>query len=186
MEKFFIDWAEKLLGGKVVVTKEPHGDQSAVYELSTPGGVYFLKIAPGLSKERERLDWACEKLPTPRVAGFIQNEDKDALLLTAIDGTNLAKLAKQWSAVKIVDNLAEVLRKFHATDTKDCPFGGPKASGVLVHGDACLPNFVFNGDAFSGYIDLGDMRVDAVEVDLSAAVWSLGYNLGQGHGKRFL
>lgn len=186
MDKFFIDWAEKQLGGKIVVTKEPHGDQSTVYQLSTPDGAYFLKIAPELSREHERLDWISGKLPTPRVAGFVRNEDRDALLLTAIEGVNLAKLAKTWSAEKIVDNLAEVLRRFHATETKDCPFGGPEVGGVLVHGDACLPNFIFNGDTFSGYIDLGDMRVDAVEVDLSAAAWSLEYNLGQGHGKRFL
>lgn len=56
----------------------------------------------------------------------------------------------------------------------------------IIHGDACLSNFIFDGDQFSGYIDLGDMRTDYPEVDLSAAVWSLQFNLGSGYGSRFL
>ena len=38
----------------------------------------------------------------------------------------------------------------------------------------------------NGYIDLGEMGVGDIEVDLSAAVWSLQYNLGPGLGERFL
>lgn len=57
---------------------------------------------------------------------------------------------------------------------------------MLVHGDACLPNFIFQGEKFSGYIDLGDLMVAKPEIDFAAAIWSLQYNLGPGHGKRFL
>ena len=49
-----------------------------------------------------------------------------------------------------------------------------------------LSNFIFQNDNFSGYIDLGDMRIDSPEVDLAAVVWSLQYNLGSGHGLNFL
>jgi kanamycin kinase len=38
----------------------------------------------------------------------------------------------------------------------------------------------------NGYIDLGEMGVGDAEADLSAAVWSLQYNLGPGLGERFL
>jgi kanamycin kinase len=55
-----------------------------------------------------------------------------------------------------------------------------------VHGDACLPNIIVGDGALNGYIDLGDMGVGDVEVDLSAAVWSLQYNLGPGFGRGFL
>ena len=41
-------------------------------------------------------------------------------------------------------------------------------------------------NGLSGYIDLGDMGVGDVEIDLSAAVWSLQYNLGPGLGLAFL
>lgn len=186
MEQVFIDWAEKKLGIDVVVTKEPHGDQSTVYHLASPHGNYFLKIAFGLEKERERLEWLAGKLPIPPVIGFTKIEDKDALLLSAIEGDNLAKLKKKWPADKVIKKLAEALLEFHAVSTKDCPFGKLGPGKVLVHGDACLPNFIFNGDIFSGFIDLGDMRIDDVEVDLSAAVWSLQHNLGPGYGMNFL
>ena len=56
-----------------------------------------------------------------------------------------------------------------------------------MHGDACLPNIMCRDDgAVNGYIDLGEMGVGDIEVDLSAAVWSLQYNLRPGHGGQFL
>ena len=137
-------------------------------------------------KERERLEWLDGRLPIPKVIGFTYTEDKDALLLSSVDGENLAKLCKKWPPNKIVDSLAEVLLRFHNANTKNCPFGNQGQGKVLVHGDACLPKFIFNGNQFSGYIDLGDMLIDSPEIDLSAAVWSLQYNLGPGHGLKFL
>ncbi|MDP3957348.1 MAG: phosphotransferase [bacterium] len=139
-----------------------------------------------MEKERERLEWLNGELPTPKVVGFTKIDDKDALLLSAIEGKNLAALCKEWSPEKVVDKLAEAVQQFHATDPQDCPFGTFEAGRVLVHGDACLPNFIFHGDNFSGYIDLGDLRVANTEVDLCAAVWSLQYNLGAGYGGMFL
>ncbi len=186
MDRSFIDWAEKHLGSNVLADKVPYGDQSSVYRLATPSGNYFLKIGKGLVKERERLEWLDGRLPIPKVIGFTYTEDKDALLLSSVDGENLAKLCKKWPPNKIVDSLAEVLLRFHNANTKNCPFGNQGQGKVLVHGDACLPNFIFNGNQFSGYIDLGDMQIDSPEIDLSAAVWSLQYNLGPGHGLKFL
>jgi kanamycin kinase len=186
MQQSFIEWAQKQLGGGAVATKKPHGDQSDVYNLVTQKGSFFLKIAPELAKERERLEWLNGKLPVPKVIGSTHSEDKDALLLSAIEGMDLAKLKKEWAADKVIHKLAEVLREFHATDTTGCLFGNPGLGKVLIHGDACLPNFIFKDDKFSGYIDLGDMRIDVPEVDLSAAVWSLQYNLGPGYGLKFL
>ena len=55
-----------------------------------------------------------------------------------------------------------------------------------MHGDACLPNFLFVGDHLSGYIDVGNMALADPEVDLAAAVWSLQYNMDAGHGLAFL
>src|SRR3989344_2580982 len=139
MDQEFIDWAISMLGGNVAVTEEPHGDQSMVYILATPKENFFLKIAPGLAKERERLEWLNGKLPVPKVIGFTHIEDKNAILMTAIEGVDLAKLKKIWPANKIINKLAEVLRKFHVADIKDCPFGSPGPDKILVHGDACLP-----------------------------------------------
>ena len=182
----FIEWASIELGGGVSSERAAHGDQSTVYKLTSPRGVYFLKIAEDLKKERARLSWLAGKLPVPAVHGFTRIGEKEALLLSEVPGRNLADLSKVWSADKVIQKLAEALQRFHSTDAAGCPFGENGAGKVLAHGDACLPNFIFDGDKLSGYLDLGDMRVDDPAVDLSAAVWSLQYNLGPGHGLPFL
>lgn len=186
LEQKIIDWAEIQLKTKATITKEEYGDQSKVFRFNTPSGNYFLKLGTSLKKERERLEWLNGKLPIPKVVGFTKIDDKDALLLSAIEGKNLAALSKEWSAEKIIEKLAEALHQFHAIDPKDCPFGIFEQSKILVHGDACLPNFIFQDDNFSGYIDLGDMMVGNPEIDFSAAIWSLQYNLGTGYGAVFL
>jgi len=178
-------WAERLIGNDAVVSKEKYGDQSSVYGLRVPTGDFFLKIGKDLSKEHERLEWLDEKLPVPKVIGFTRIRDDDALLLSAMPGKNLGELKKEWPAEKVVDALVVALRRFHAVDVSDWPFG-PTDDGVLVHGDACLPNFIFNDGGLSGYIDLGEMMVGDPEADLAAAVWSLHYNLGPGYGSMFL
>ena len=64
--------------------------------------------------------------------------------------------------------LASALRAFHSASARDCPFEAYIPGESLVHGDACLPNFMVADNRLSGYIDLGDMGVGDVEVDLSA------------------
>lgn len=184
----FIDWAKNLLGGEVLVEREQHGDEGAVFKIGTKKGNYFLKIKTdsNFTKERERLEWLKDKLPVPRVVGSTEKNGAGAMLLTAIEEKNLAVLCKEWPAEKVITKLAEVLHTFHATDTRGWPFDEADSGKVLVHGDACLPNFIFSGDIFSGYIDLADCQLADIEVDLSATVWSLQYNLGAGHGPAFL
>ncbi len=186
LSKEHITWIEKQLGDRAATSKEPHGDQSDVFRVVTLKGNYFLKVAPALSKERDRLLWLKDKLPVPKVVAFSKIGENDLLLMTAVEGMNLAILSKSWLKEKVVEKLAEVLLTFHSTDTTGCPFGNKSGGNVLVHGDACLPNFIFQNDTFSGYIDLGDLRVDHQEVDLAAACWSLNYNLGPGYGAQFL
>lgn len=186
IEQKYIHWAKKQLNGVSDVTREAYGDQSKVFKLRATDGNYFLKIGTKLEKEREKLEWLNNTLPVPQVVGFTKIGDEEALLLSAIDGKNLAVLSKEWIPEKVVNSLVVVLRRFHAVNTADWPFGNPDQKGVLVHGDACLPNFIFQGDNFSGYIDLGDARVANPEVDFSAVVWSLQHNLGNGYGKMFL
>lgn len=182
----FIEWAAMELGSNVSAERAAHGDQSTVYKLTALQGVYFLKIAGHLQKERERLEWLAGKLPVPAVRGFTRIGEKEGLLLSEIPGRNLADLSKEWSADKVVRKLAEALQRFHSAEAAECPFGENGPGRALVHGDACLPNFIFEGDDLSGYLDLGDMRVDDPAVDLAAAVWSLQYNLGHGYGLSFL
>lgn len=185
-EQKFIDWAKEQLDKVTNVVRENYGDQSKVFKLHTAGGNYFLKVGTKLEKERDRLEWLQRKLPVPKVVSFIKIDNKDALLLSAIEGKNLAALSKEWPPEKIVDKLTVALQQFHAADLKNCPFGSFEQGRVLVHGDACLPNFIFQDDDFSGYVDLGDLMVASPEVDFSAAIWSLQYNLGAGYGGMLL
>lgn len=182
----FINWAKKELGDVTEVVKEPHGNQSDVRRLHTTRETFFLKVGKNLSREKDKLDWLQGKISVPEVKAFTTIGDLEALLLTAVEGKNLAHLAKEWSSEKVVKELVIALQVFHSVSTDGCPFGQPGPDTVLVHGDACLPNFIFNGDTFSGYIDLGDMCVGSKEIDLAAGVWSLQYNLGKGFGASFL
>ncbi len=49
---------------------------------------------------------------------------------------------------------------------------------TLIHGDYCLPNVMFCGRRFSGFIDLGNSGVGDRHIDLFWGAWSLGFNLG--------
>ena len=57
----------------------------------------------------------------------------------------------------------------------------------LVHGDACLPNVLFAGGRFTGFVDCGGAGRGDRHSDLFWTVWSLGYNLKtDAWGDRFL
>ena len=49
---------------------------------------------------------------------------------------------------------------------------------TLLHGDYCLPNILFDGWNFSGFIDLGNGGVGDRHVDLFWGAWTLAFNLG--------
>ena len=51
------------------------------------------------------------------------------------------------------------------------------SANVLLHGDYCLPNVIFNQDTFSGFIDLGNGGVGDRHVDLFWGAWTLVFNL---------
>ena len=182
----YVNWAKQFLDCDCGVEKETHGDQSDVYKLIAPSQNYFLKVASVLEKEKVRLEWLASKLPVPSVIALSRIEDKDALLMTEVEGENLARFCKRISPEDTVKKLALAIRYFHSIDISSCPFGKKGDGKVLVHGDACLPNFIYRNGELSGYIDLGDMKVADKNVDLAAAVWSLEYNLGKGYGLAFL
>jgi kanamycin kinase len=187
-EATYICWAiDRLNVPFPVVKKARSGDNSTVFEIASGDARWFLKIGGHLAAECARLQWLRGRMPTPEVVAFDSAGDQEALLMSAVPGTNLAVLAKRLSPDKIVEMLASALRSFHSVNAGDCPFKAYITGESLVHGDACLPNMMCRDDGtVNGYIDLGEMGVGDVEVDLSAAVWSLQCNLGPGHGERFL
>jgi len=186
-EATYTRWAAAQLNVKDPSVKRARsGDNSTVFEIRAGDARWFLKIGDRLARECAGLRWLQGRLPVPRVVAFDQLEGADALLMAAVPGTDLAARAKSGRPASIVEMLASALRSFHSASAKDCPFEAYVPGESLVHGDACLPNIIVGDDGSNGYIDLGDMGVGDVEVDLSAAVWSLQYNLGPGFGRAFL
>ena len=182
----FLDWAKTLAGENSAFNRVMSSDKNAVYELDNGNSKLFLKIGINLELEKSKLEWLKGKLPVPQVMGFTTITNKEGLLMTAIEGENLASLATKWGPEKTIEKLVSALQKFHSTEVTDYSFGEKASNAVLVHGDACLPNFIYHKEELNGYIDLGDMQVGNVEIDLSAAVWTLQYNFGAGYGLRFL
>jgi aminoglycoside phosphotransferase len=187
-EATYIRWAaDRLNVPDPVVKKARGGDNSTVYEIASVEARWFLKIGDHLERECARLRWLQGRLPIPQVVALDTAAERDALLMSAVAGTDLAALAKRLRPDSVVEMLASALRTFHSANASDCPFTAYIPGKTLVHGDACLPNILCGDDGrLNGYVDLGDMGAGDVEVDLSAAVWSLQYNLGPGLGLRFL
>ncbi len=48
---------------------------------------------------------------------------------------------------------------------------------TLLHGDYCLPNVIFDGDSFSGFIDVGNGGIGDRHIDLFWGAWTLWFNL---------
>ncbi len=180
-------WASSLVGEQLgSYTPVRSNEINEVFRLEFARETLYLKIGPHLQREYERLQWLEGRLPCPRPVGFMKREGTDHLLMAALEGNDLAELSASLPPRVIVERLATALNRLHAAGIAGWPFGDVAPNNVLIHGDACLPNFIYRDGELRGYIDVGDLAVDEPEVDLAAAVWSLQYNLGPGHGLAFL
>jgi kanamycin kinase len=184
-----IQWATTILGMPGLTAEfADRGDAATTYRLAEDGAVVgYLKIgAGGLAGERDRLIWLGHRVPVPGVLGFASGDGHERLLTGPLRGADLSQPPHTAQPHRLVRLLASALRRFHAVDPHECPFGCQADGPVVVHGDACLPNFVFDGTELAGYLDVGEVRRGNPEVDLAAAVWSLSYNLGPGFGADLL
>jgi len=163
------------------------GAHSSVFRLAGKNETWFVKIAPDLSAETERVQWLQGSgLPTPKLLAQHAQAAQQAILISGLPGVDLAQLSAAQPTQTTIEQLARALKQFHAADASQCPFKAYLPGDMLVHGDACLPNIIYKDGQLSGYVDVMDMGVGSIDVDLSAAVWSLQRNLGPGHSLTFL
>lgn len=177
----------RLYGPDVQLRLAWSGEASVVFHVMTDAAVVaFLKVGSGLANERSRLDWLEGRLPVPSLLAFGSVDDTDWLVTSPLDGLDLSNLKHTEPPARIAGWMADALRIVHAVDADDCPFGERKAGALLIHGDACLPNFLFSNGALSGVVDVGGSGLGEPASDLVSAVWSLQFNVGAGHGGTFL
>jgi aminoglycoside phosphotransferase len=91
--------------------------------------VSFLKVAPRtglttLADDAARLTWLTDRLPTPRVLAYHEDEQHCYLLTSVIPGVDTATLAErpETDIAQLVRLLAVGLRQIHAVSAADCPF----------------------------------------------------------------
>ncbi len=173
------------------------GDSIVPVWLNLRGGITarlgsdrYLKWSPGdsLAGEIERLRWAADFHPVPRILQQGSDPTGDWFATTAIDGTSAVN-ADPMAAARA---LGAGLRALHEDlPAENCPFTwGPSDRGataapppidrlVVCHGDACVPNTLVGSDGeWLAHVDLGSLGVADRWADLAVASWSLDANFG--------
>ncbi|MGJ6979192.1 phosphotransferase [Aestuariimicrobium soli] len=151
--------------------------------------------------------WLATHVPVPEVLSFGERDGLRFLHTRALPGRSAVSHDFPCGDEAIVRGLGQALRRFHDTvPVADCPNTWsaderlarlPRsaidadetllvtpplddANRVVCHGDACNPNFLFDGDGtFTGYVDLGFVGVADRWADLAPAILSLGWNFGE-------
>ncbi len=155
-------------------------------------GEEFVKVYPHdhaalLVSEEERLRWAVDYHPVPRVL----SSGSGWLHTAALPGRSAVDphwVARPRTATRAI---GEGLRYLHdSMPVENFPFGAPSwvpadapPADLLVvcHGDACAPNTLVGDDAqCSGHVDLGDVGVADRWADLAVASMSLEWNFEPG------
>lgn len=153
-----------------------------------------------LDRERVRLEWLAGRHPAPAVLVFGEDADAQWLVTAALPGTHAVGDAWRARRPEAIRAIAAGLRAIHAVPVDAFPPAlaaevwsareplnlGPRpplsGPAVLVHGDACAPNTLVDGEGrWTGHVDLGDLGVGDRWADLAIASLSLDWNFGEGH-----
>ena len=154
-----------------------------------------LPPGPDLSEELERLWWAADRLPVPRVVAV----DGDGALLEDPPGAPaLDALVATGDASAVARSIGEAVRRLHELPVDECPFdrslsyevptawgrvltgeGEQAAFGdvlamlperedlVVTHGDLRLRNVLVDGTGVTGFVGLGGLGVADRHRDLA-------------------
>jgi aminoglycoside 3'-phosphotransferase II len=87
-----------------------------------------LKIEPAspvgeLADEAARLTWLSQQnIACPAIMSFVQEPDQSYLLMTRLEGHDLASAADRLAPQRIIEILAAALKSLHDIDPTSCPF----------------------------------------------------------------
>lgn len=167
------------------------------------GRTGVLKIRPdgtGLEGEAGRLAWLQGRLGSPEPVAWVDDSSGQWLLMTAVPG-RMAQEAGDASALARAIGVA--LRQIHDLPANDCPFADWTPPRILdrvrartphavapvylptgplrfLHGDACLPNWLIDGEGadlrVTGWVDVGDCGLGDPAWDLHLLRGSFGRN----------
>ncbi|MFE9645206.1 aminoglycoside 3'-phosphotransferase [Streptomyces sp. NPDC006365] len=174
-------------------------------------GRLFAKWAPtgsglDLPAEVERLRWAGNFTPVPRVREYGANDDGAWLVTYELPGESAVTPRWQADPATAVRALGAGLRALHdQLPVGDCPFSWSvehrleraRLSGldvpsdlpepppvdllVICHGDPCAPNTLLHDDgSWSAHVDMGALGLADRWADLAVATWSTEWNYGPG------
>ncbi|GGK63853.1 aminoglycoside 3'-phosphotransferase [Streptomyces flaveus] len=174
-------------------------------------GQLFAKWAPAesgldLGAEVERLRWAGDFTPVPRVREHGADEEGAWLVTYALAGESAVSPRWQADPATAVRALGTGLRALHdQLPVTDCPFSWsvdhrleqarragiktptalpdppPVDRLVVCHGDPCAPNTLLHEDgSWSAHVDMGTLGLADRWADLAVATWSTEWNYGPG------
>jgi aminoglycoside phosphotransferase len=144
-----------------------------------------------LRDEAVRLEWLGSRLPVPKVLKSDSRAGYEFLLTESVSGVPANDRSGDWNRQEVAAQMGQALKAFHSVPIVDCPFRHPVVGPtsdedeVLVHGDYCLPNVLFDADGCH-YVDVGEAGVGDRYIDLVAGIWSLRYNYGKGSVRNLL
>lgn len=144
-----------------------------VFRLWKSGGsCLYLKTAHHapdrhLLQEKLRLEWLQGHLPVPRVEMFVEDNNCDYLLLSAIPGTIASDDAYKTNVPKLIEQLSAGLRTIHELPIDRCPFDATTHTKIELARERVVNGLVDESDFDESRlgrtaVDLFDELLDAV------------------------
>lgn len=98
-----------------------------IFHLKKAGGEsLYLKTAPRfdseLEREKQRLEWLAGKLPVPEVRLFVQDDARDYLLISEIEGAGAYEDLWKENVPRAIELLAAGVKLIHGLPIAHCPF----------------------------------------------------------------
>lgn len=206
----------RLAGGRSLTPVWENQLGGLTFQVGSGADREFVKWAPvdsglDLAAEAQRLGWAVDFTPVPRVVAVGGDVDGSWLVTEGLTGDSA--VSRQWleRPEVAVRAAGHGLRRLHdALPVDACPFswsvqdrlaevrqrGSPVPSEfapppvdqlVVCHGDPCVPNTLIDDTGqWSGHVDMAALGVADRWADIAVGAWSTEWNYGPGWEAEYL